>query len=510
MKTGRRIILLITLMLALMLFGGSSLLAAEASNEAQLQKAITEGNDDTITIMNNIALTKRLIINRPVTLTGVDCSINTGVNCIYVDSNGNLTLSGKLSITGNGEGLPTLDVSEGNANIIAGVIEATGAFGNGIYSSGNLNISGGEIRATGKESIALVLSGSVNMTGGTIKAEGPKSIGVGVSRGQFTISGGNITATGPGISVYTGTVNINSSENMNLSGGVYSEDLSTDQIQYTAFFTTLPKPVIINDNHANTLKLLGIDPSLSFTVGNSTSKILGASISGNTVSLNPTRIGDYILILSSNIAKQQSINLTIPVKVNNVSSSNSTSPQPNSNIPSDLSGHWAKDSIMQLINAGVIKGYPDGTCQPDKAISRAEFAVMLVKALKLEPKAGNTFSDTASHWAKDSIATVAAHGLVSGHNKNLFGPDEFTTREQAASVYSRLAKLESSTFDLNCTDKKSISAWAEPGVAAAVKIGFFNLYPDGSFKPQGYTTRAEAFFALYKYLSPEGPQTVKQ
>jgi uncharacterized repeat protein (TIGR02543 family) len=175
-------------------------------------------------------------------------------------------------------------------------------------------------------------------------------------------------------------------------------------------------------------------------------------------------------------------------------------PQPIVNIPTDISGHWAKDSIMKMINAGVISGYPDGTFKPDKAVTRAEFTVMIVKALNLETRTGKTFTDTTSHWAKDSIATAAAHGIISGYDENTFGPDDLITREQAAVIIARAAKLEAATGELTFSDSKAISPWAKPSVAAAFKGGFISGYPDSSFKPQGNTTRAEAAVIIGKLI----------
>ena len=174
--------------------------------------------------------------------------------------------------------------------------------------------------------------------------------------------------------------------------------------------------------------------------------------------------------------------------------------KPATPIPSDVSGHWGKDSITKLINVEVISGYPDGTFQPNKAVTRAEFTVMLVKALKLEAKAWNPFADSSDHWAKDSIAIAAAHGIISGYDPNTFGPDDLITREQAAVIIARTAQLEAATGELGVTDSKAISPWAKPGVAAAFKGGFISGYPDGSFRPQGNTTRAEAAVIIGKLI----------
>jgi len=86
---------------------------------------------------------------------------------------------------------------------------------------------------------------------------------------------------------------------------------------------------------------------------------------------------------------------------------------------------------------------------------------MIVKALNLETRAGKAFTDTASHWAKDSIATAVAHGIISGYDENTFGPDDLITREQAAVIVSLATKLEAATGELSFTDSKAISPWAK-------------------------------------------------
>lgn len=43
----------------------------------------------------------------------------------------------------------------------------------------------------------------------------------------------------------------------------------------------------------------------------------------------------------------------------------------------DISGHWAEAQIRRCIERGLLKGYPDGSFQPDKPVTRAEIAVIL-------------------------------------------------------------------------------------------------------------------------------------
>lgn len=43
----------------------------------------------------------------------------------------------------------------------------------------------------------------------------------------------------------------------------------------------------------------------------------------------------------------------------------------------DITGHWAEKSIRRCIKRGLLRGYPDGSFQPDKPVTRAELAVIL-------------------------------------------------------------------------------------------------------------------------------------
>jgi len=49
----------------------------------------------------------------------------------------------------------------------------------------------------------------------------------------------------------------------------------------------------------------------------------------------------------------------------------------------ELQGHWAAEAIKTVINQGLMQGYPDGSFQPEKPVSRAELAVVLVRLLEM-------------------------------------------------------------------------------------------------------------------------------
>jgi len=168
---------------------------------------------------------------------------------------------------------------------------------------------------------------------------------------------------------------------------------------------------------------------------------------------------------------------------------------------SDTDGHWKEAGINQLIERGILKGYSDGIFKPDKIITRAEFTVALVKALELPVATGNCiFDDVKNHWAKNYISTAVAQGMAHGYSPTAFGPDDPITREQmAVSIYNVL-KMSPVTNKNSFSDNDLISPWAREAVDAVSQRGLISGYPDYSFRPQAYLTRAEAATVLCKLL----------
>lgn len=62
----------------------------------------------------------------------------------------------------------------------------------------------------------------------------------------------------------------------------------------------------------------------------------------------------------------------------------------------DISGHWAEVSIKEAVREGIVTGYPDETFKPGNTVTRAEFSLMLMNALKsTDAGAELIFTDTA-------------------------------------------------------------------------------------------------------------------
>jgi len=167
----------------------------------------------------------------------------------------------------------------------------------------------------------------------------------------------------------------------------------------------------------------------------------------------------------------------------------------------DITNHWAGERINNLVARGAIKGYPDGTFQPDATITRAEFTTVVVKAFNLTNSNGKVFTDTSGHWAKDYIATATAAGIVGGYNDNVFGPNDPVTREQMAAMVVKAANLTVAAAENQFADSSGIAGWAQKAVATAVNNQIIRGYPDNTFKPGGKATRAEAVTVIVNALN---------
>jgi len=176
-------------------------------------------------------------------------------------------------------------------------------------------------------------------------------------------------------------------------------------------------------------------------------------------------------------------------------------PAANQTVLTDINGHWAAESIRNMLGIGILSGYPDGTFKPDQTITRAEFASMLAKAFKLSASGNKVFDDTAGHWAQDYIAAASDAGIVSGFNNNNFEPDEPITREQMAVMVTKAAKAGKPTQAISFKDKNDISVWAQEAVASAVSAQVLSGYPDQTFRPKNNANRAEAASVLTKALN---------
>jgi S-layer homology domain len=167
----------------------------------------------------------------------------------------------------------------------------------------------------------------------------------------------------------------------------------------------------------------------------------------------------------------------------------------------DVQGSWAASAITQLSQEGIIGGYPDGQFRPDNNITRAEFSTVLKKALNLQTSSNaSMFTDVpSSNWAAPAIEAVRSTGLVSGYPNQMFMPNKNITRAEAASVIVNASKMplvdeaEASQILSAYSDGNQVPSWARRHMATALKGRLAAMSPSQGrlLMPNDAATRAD-------------------
>ncbi|WP_270167326.1 S-layer homology domain-containing protein [Paenibacillus sp. SYP-B4298] len=172
---------------------------------------------------------------------------------------------------------------------------------------------------------------------------------------------------------------------------------------------------------------------------------------------------------------------------------------------SDTVGHWAEPELMKAIALGITSGYADGSLRPNGPVTRAEFVTMLSRALRLEGEpAAVRFADASviPAWAQGHIAKATAAGLVSGYSDQTFRPDSQISRAELAVLIARAAKLELGGLALpGFADAEELPSWAQTEIAAVAQAGLMQGKGKQRFDAQTPATRAEALTIIIKLLT---------
>ncbi|WP_054696219.1 S-layer homology domain-containing protein [Syntrophomonas palmitatica] len=155
----------------------------------------------------------------------------------------------------------------------------------------------------------------------------------------------------------------------------------------------------------------------------------------------------------------------------------------------------------------LIKGFPDGGFHPAEALTRAQAAVLLVKAggIKTGTKQTTTFKDVpASHWAFASIAAASEAGYLKGFPDGTFKPEQKLSRAQGISLFLRLSKQRMDQAELPALLDMSKDHWAAPSVATALEAKMIGLSSDKkNFYPDADLSRGDLARALAILLTKD-------
>lgn len=170
---------------------------------------------------------------------------------------------------------------------------------------------------------------------------------------------------------------------------------------------------------------------------------------------------------------------------------------------------WARQPIAALSSRGILDGFKDGSFQPNKPITRAEFAGILGKAFeKTKTKPAIQFQDIKpDYWATTAIDESIQAGFMTGYPKQQFKPDQLIPRVQMLVAIVTGLGLTPSGDPMQVLakyrDVQDIPKWAIPKVAAAEAAGLLRT-SQNTLTPNQPATRADAATYIYQALIKEG------
>ena len=176
----------------------------------------------------------------------------------------------------------------------------------------------------------------------------------------------------------------------------------------------------------------------------------------------------------------------------------------------DISSHAARPSIEALAARGIISGKSEKAFEPDATMTRAEFAAIIVKGLGLPEKATDVFTDVpANSWYAGAVGSAYSYGIVTGTTPTTFNPTGSITREEAATMVARAAKLAGMETSLTDSEVRDIlaqfvdyttsSGWARPSLAFCYQESILSQ-EDINIRPKVAIKRYEVAEMLFRML----------
>ncbi|MFM9328024.1 S-layer homology domain-containing protein [Paenibacillus mesotrionivorans] len=177
----------------------------------------------------------------------------------------------------------------------------------------------------------------------------------------------------------------------------------------------------------------------------------------------------------------------------------------------DAAGHWGKSAINDMGSRMVIEGVGADRFEPERDITRAEFAAILVKGLGLRLNAYQSapFSDVArTDWYAQVVQTAYDYKLIAGYEDGSFRPEVKITRQEAMNIMAKAMRITGLKNKLQGTadvlagyqDQTAIASWAYEAAADCVAGGLISGRSAESIAPVANITRAEVAAIVQRLL----------
>ena len=156
---------------------------------------------------------------------------------------------------------------------------------------------------------------------------------------------------------------------------------------------------------------------------------------------------------------------------------------------------WFYDDVVDAAENGYVNGMGEGKYQPYGQLTRAQFALMIARAMNYDsnPDVTSAFPDVADdHWAKAAINFCYQNDIIRGYEDGEFKPDRYVTRQEVAAILARAFNLEEISSE-EYPDDASIASWASEDVYKAKAAGPMKGDAEtGNFRPTSPLKRPDA------------------
>ncbi|WDV45721.1 S-layer homology domain-containing protein [Clostridiaceae bacterium M8S5] len=164
------------------------------------------------------------------------------------------------------------------------------------------------------------------------------------------------------------------------------------------------------------------------------------------------------------------------------------------NDMSDISEHWARNTILEWTAKGIIKGYADNTFRPDNNMSKAEFITLINKMYGYYNKSNINYADIkGDEWYARAVSIAKASGYMKWYTNDKLDASKEITRQEICAVLAVIMCLEEPK---DLMDDKIMKSY----VNQMVDKGYMKGYTDGTFNPQDNITRAEMLIMLGRVI----------
>ena len=162
----------------------------------------------------------------------------------------------------------------------------------------------------------------------------------------------------------------------------------------------------------------------------------------------------------------------------------------------DYDHHWAKSAIVKALDAGILKGYPDGSVKPDQLMTRVEFFSMVNAGFGFHEEANIGFIDmNPSAW----YAPVLGKAYSAGYLISLDGyvrPNDYITREEVALFLSAIKYLGAANTTNSLSDLDKATPEGKEAIMSILDAKIMRGTPSMTFMPKAKIKRSEALTAL--------------